>query len=54
MGMIIKRLAGWRSHWGEIIEHICYKIVAVIQSYTETCRTLTTEERRPTSQIAAP
>jgi hypothetical protein len=37
-----------------LIEQICYNFVTVVQSQTETIRTLTSEECRPASRIAAP
>jgi hypothetical protein len=37
-----------------LIEHICYNNANVIQSQTETICTLTSEECRPASRIAAP
>jgi hypothetical protein len=39
---------------GLLIEHICYKPAVVVKSQIETARTLTTEECRPASRIAAP
>ncbi len=47
-------LASRRYYLNGMIEHICYKLIAVVQSQTETIRTLTCEERQPASRIAAP
>ena len=54
MGMKNKGLKVVRLQLGELIEHICYIFMAVVQSQTETNRTLTSEESRPACRIAAP